>query len=114
MQPEPDHVGNEHAHRLTQHGRFRFNTANAPTQHAKTVDHGRVRVGANQRIAIRQRVRAVCGGKHHLAQILEIHLMTNAGARRHHAKIPQRGLAPLEELVPFIVAIEFQFGIEQQ
>ena len=36
------HIGNEHRYRLAEHGRFRFNTTDAPAQNAKAVNHGRV------------------------------------------------------------------------
>ena len=34
--------------------------------------------------------------------------------RRHRAEIAERRLAPLEELIPLAVALEFELGVEQQ
>ncbi|SSW87044.1 Uncharacterised protein [Klebsiella pneumoniae] len=39
-QLEAHHIRNKHGYRLAEHGGFRFNTADAPAQHAQTVDHG--------------------------------------------------------------------------
>jgi hypothetical protein len=45
--------GNQHRHWLAKHGRFGFNAPYAPSEHAETVDHRRVRIGAYQRVGIR-------------------------------------------------------------
>ena len=47
---ETDHIRQEHIHGLTEHHGFGFDAAHAPTNHAETVDHGGVRIGANKRI----------------------------------------------------------------
>ena len=44
---ETHHLGNEHGDRLPQHGRFRFDAAHAPAQHAEAVHHGGVAVRAH-------------------------------------------------------------------
>ena len=50
---EADHFGDEHRDRLAEHRRFGLDSADAPAQHAEPVDHRRVRVGADERIAVR-------------------------------------------------------------
>ena len=47
---ETDHIGQQHVHRLAEHDGFGFDAAHAPADHAETVDHGGVRVGADERI----------------------------------------------------------------
>ena len=52
-QVNSDNFRNEESHGLTKHASFRFDAANAPTNNAKAVDHGGVRVGAYQGIRIK-------------------------------------------------------------
>ena len=51
---EADDLGDQHRDRLAQHGGLGLDAADAPAQHAQPVDHRRVRVGADQRVGIRQ------------------------------------------------------------
>ena len=53
-EPKPNDIRNEHRYRLTKHGRLRFNTTNAPTQHPKAINHGGMAIGPHQRIRVRQ------------------------------------------------------------
>ena len=53
VQFEADDRGNQHRERLAEHGRFRFDAADAPAENAETVDHGGVRIGADERIGER-------------------------------------------------------------
>ena len=81
--------------RLTQHGRFGFNPANAPAENRKAVDHCCVAVGANEGIGIGDglAVRHFVG-PNGLRQIFEIDLVADASARRHDAEILKRALTP--------------------
>ena len=74
---------------LTEHASFRFNAPNAPANDAEAVDHRRVRVGTHQRI----RVKKIAGMEHALGEILEIHLVHDANARRHETECLE-GLLP--------------------
>ena len=49
---EADHLRNQHGDRLAQHGGFGFDAADAPAQHAQTIDHGGVRIRADQGVRI--------------------------------------------------------------
>ena len=51
-QLEADHLRHQHVNRLTEHGGFGFDAADAPAEHAEPVDHGRVAVRADQRIRV--------------------------------------------------------------
>ena len=51
-QLEADHFGQQHRQRLAEHHRFRLDAADAPAEHGQAVDHGRVRIGADQRVGI--------------------------------------------------------------
>ena len=52
-QLEADDFGNQHRHGLAEHRGLGLDPADAPTEHAETVDHRRVAVGADQRVGIR-------------------------------------------------------------
>ena len=47
-EPETDHLGQEHRDRLTEHRRLGLDPTDAPADHSEAVDHGRVRIGADQ------------------------------------------------------------------
>ena len=49
-----------------------------------------------------------------LGQELEVHLVDDARARRNHAEVPQRLLAPTQELVPLAVPLELHRDVLRQ
>ena len=112
---EADHARNQHRHRLTEHRGLGFDTADAPAQHAQTVDHRGVGVGADAGVgvslhcAVRQFL-----GEHGTRQVLDVDLVDNAGPRRHHAEVVKGALAPTQELVTFRVAFVFLIRVEFQ
>src|SRR6185437_10917684 len=112
VQLESDDVGDQHRHWLAEHRRFRFDAADAPAQHAQTVDHRRVRVGADERIGIGLVRRVV--DEDRLAEVLEVDLMTNAGAGRHDAEVLERALTPAQEDVALLVALELALGVDHE
>ena len=105
-QPEADHLGDQHGLRLAEHGGLRLDAAHAPAEHGEAVDHGGVAVGADEGVGVGER-RAVGQvlGPHRLRQELEVDLVADAGAGRHHAEIVEGALAPLEEDVALAVAL---------
>ena len=60
VEPEADHLRQQHRDRLAEHRRLGLDPADAPAEHAEAVDHRRVGVGADQRVGIglRERRRA--------------------------------------------------------
>jgi hypothetical protein len=86
---------------------FRLDAADAPAEHGEAVDHGGVAVGADQGVGIGDGLAdlllalddlgRLLGRPHHLRQVLQVHLVADAGAGRHHAEIRERGLAPAQE-----------------
>jgi hypothetical protein len=98
---------------LAEHRGFGFDTADAPREHAETVDHRRVRIGAHAAIGIRL-ARALFAQaraartEHDPRQELDVDLMHDARIGRHGTEIIECGLAPFEERVAFAVAIEFE------
>ena len=110
-QAEADDLRQKHGNRLAQHGRFRFDAANAPAQNAKAVDHGRVRISANAGIGIGDGDAVFFLGPDCLGQIFKVDLMADARARRNDAEILERLLAPLQEAVTFAIALIFEIDI---
>jgi len=104
-----DDFGGEHQDRWTQHPGLGLDPANAPAQTGRAVDHGGVGIGAHQRIGIGDlSAGLILVGPNGLGQIFQVHLVADAGARRHHAEVFKRGLAPFEELVALDIALVFR------
>ena len=85
---------------LAEHRGLGLDPANAPAQHAEAVDHRRVRVGADQRVRERLAVARLDNAR----EVLEVHLVADAGVGRHHAEVVERRLAPAQERVALAVA----------
>ena len=107
-----DDFRQQHVDRLPEHHAFGLDAADAPTDDAQAVDHRGVAIGADERIGERDRAGVVLAEEHDLGQVFEIHLVDDAGARRHDAEIVERLLAPAEEFVPLAVAGEFHVDVE--
>ena len=102
-----DDFRREEIDRLAEHARFRLDAADAPADDAEAVDHGGVRIGADERVGIIDAVLL----EHALGEVFEIHLVHDADAGRHDAEGLERLLAPLEELVALAVALEFELEV---
>ncbi len=98
---QADHGRQEHRQGLAEHGGLRLDAADTPAQHAQAVDHDGVRVGAHERVAERP---PVLGGEDEPGEVLEVHLVADAGARWDHAEVPERALGPAQHLVALEVA----------
>jgi hypothetical protein len=106
-----DNFRQQHVRRLAEHDGFGFNATNAPAEHAEAVDHGRVRVGADDRVRVDIGVATNFLGERAAGEILEVDLVHDAHAGRHHAEVRQRLLAPLQELVALLVALELELEV---
>ena len=111
---EADHVGDQHGDRLAEHRRLGLDAADAPAQDAETVHHRGVAVGAVQRVGIGDGLAVRLAGPHALAEILQVHLVADAGARRHDAEVVERVLAPAQEAVALAVALELDVDVLRQ
>ena len=113
---KPIDLGNQHGCGLAEHDRFGLDAADAPAQHRQAVDHGGVTVGAHQRIRIGDGLLLSLGvldlgAPHGLRQMLQVHLVADAGARWHDAEIVERLLAPAQKRVALAVALIFEADI---
>ena len=112
VQLEADDRGNQHRERLAEHGGLRFDTANAPADDAEAVDHGGVRIGADERIGESDALAVLFFAEDDAREIFEIHLMADAGVRRDDLEILQGLLSPAQEGVALDVALHFETGVE--
>ena len=117
-QPEAYHLRQQHRKRLTKHARFGLDAADAPAQHGETIHHGRMRIGADERIGIGdlhgRRLAArgfLLGRPDRLGEIFEIDLVANPGARWHDPEIVERVLTPFQESIALAIAAIFEFDI---
>ena len=90
---ETDHLRQQHRRGLAEHAGLGFNAADAPADYAQAVDHGRVRIGADDGVGIRGAVH----GHDDRCEVFQIDLVDDAGVGRHGAEILERGLAPAQE-----------------
>ncbi len=109
-QLEADDLRHEHRERLAEHRRLGFDPADAPAEHAEPVDHRRVRVGADERVRERDAVALLDDAR----EVLEVDLVADAGAGRHHLEVAERALAPAEEGVPLEVALELELDVPRE
>jgi hypothetical protein len=105
-----DDVGQQQVNGLAEHRRLGLDPANTPSDHPEAVDHGGVRVGADQCVGIQVAVLLQDAAR----EKLEVHLVANAKARRDDSQAGKGLRAPLEESVPFMVAAELRLRVEAQ
>nr|GEU28369.1 hypothetical protein [Tanacetum cinerariifolium] len=110
-QVHADHVRGQEVDWLAQHAGFRLDAAHAPADHADAVDHGGVRVGADQRIRV---VHAAVVLVDAARQVFQVDLVDDAEAWRHHAERVECLHAPFHELVALVIAREFQLHVQVQ
>ena len=108
-QLEADHIRREEVHRLAEHRGLGLDAAHTPGDDAHAIDHGGVAVGADQRVGV---VHILLGLVHAAREVLQIHLVDDAEARRHDAERVERLHAPLHELVALLVALKFQLHVQ--
>ena len=108
---EADDLGDQHRHRLAEHDGLGLDAADAPAEHAEAVDHRGVRVGADQRVGVRDGVAARRVGAHDLREVLEVDLVADAGAGRHDLHVRERLLAPAQEQVALVVALVLELDV---
>ncbi len=111
-QVHADDAGHRLVQRLSQEYGLRLDPAHAVPQHAEAVHHRRVGVGADERVGeghATGRVRAI---RHDGREVLEVHLVDDARARRHDAEVVERGLGPPQQLVALAVSLVFAPDVE--
>ena len=98
-------LGSKKVHRLAEQHRLGFDATDPPPQHAQTVDHGGVRVGADQRVGHGDGLSIGGSAVDDCCQVFEIDLVHDAAAGRHDTKVLERFLRPAQQGVAFQVAL---------
>ena len=98
---QPDDRRDQHRRRLAEHARLGLDAADAPAEHAQAVHHGRVRVGADDRVEVGDAVVLEDDAR----EVLEVDLVADAHARGHDAELLEGALGPLQERVALDVAL---------
>ena len=92
--PHAHHDGGREVGRLAEQRGLGLDAAHPPAEHAQPIDHGRVRVGAEQRIRQRIAPFRIGADLHDPAQSFEVDLVTDAHPGRHHGEVVERLLRP--------------------
>ncbi len=112
---DPDHVRHRLVQRLAEQDRLGFDPPDAEPEDAKAVDHGRVRIGADEGVREGDPAAvAVVAVVDHGGQELEVDLVNDPGPRGHDAEITKGGLSPAQQLVPLAVSLVFPAHIERE
>ena len=72
-----------------------------------------MRVGADERVGIRDGLAVLLQREDDAGKIFEIDLMADAHAGRHGGEVAECRLSPLEEGVAFAVALELEHGVQR-
>ena len=111
-QLEANDFGDQHRNRLAEHGSLRLDSADAPAQNAKAVDHGGVAVGADTGVRVSDgRAVLIVRRPHALAEIFEVHLVADAGARWNGSEVLEALGTPFEEVVALRIAGIFELDV---
>ncbi len=104
-QLEPDDLRGGLRQRLAQQHGLGLDAADPEPQHPEAVDHGRVRVGADQRVGERDQLAADLARLDDRGQVLQVHLVHDPGAGRDGAEVGEGLLGPAQERVALAVAL---------
>jgi hypothetical protein len=113
-QSETDHPRDQHRDGLTQHGRFRFDSTDTPTEDAETVDHRRVGVGSDTGVGESEGVSVDVAGVDNLGQVFNVHLVNDSRPGRNHLEVLEGHLTPAQKLVTLAVSLVFDFDVSLQ
>ena len=111
---EADDLRDQHRDGLAEHGSLSLNAADAPAEDAKAIDHGGVRVRADEGVWVGkdQAVRAGRSGEDDAGEVFQVDLVADAHAGGDGGKVVEGGLAPFEEGVALAIALELERGVK--
>ena len=104
---EADDLRDEHRDRLAEHRSLRLDATDAPAENPEPVDHGRVRVGPDERVGERPALALV----HDAREELEVDLVDDPGARRHDLEVVERPLAPAQEGIALAIPLQLELRV---
>ena len=114
MEPEAEHARDEHGERLPEHRRFGLDAAHAPPEDAEAVDHRRVAVRADDGVGVGHALAPRRVVEHDPGQVLEVHLVDDARARRDDLEVVERRLPPAQEGVALVVPLELTLRVDEE
>ncbi len=113
-QLHPDHIRHQHEIGLAQHDSFRLDSADAPADDAQSVDHRGVGVGPDEGVGVGRQQSVLLAELDGGGEMLQVDLVDDAHARRHHAEVVEGALRELEELVALGIPVEFERDVEAE
>ena len=112
---EADDFGCKEGQGLAEHSGFGFDSAHAPTDDPKAIDHGGVRVGTNKGVGVcEKRAIGLFLGEDAPSEVLQVNLVDDADSWGDHSESFEGLLTPFEELVAFAVPFEFILHIQHE
>src|SRR5205823_5225529 len=87
--------------RLSEHRGLCLDATDAPTENTEAIDHRGVRIRTEERVRHREAVAYL----HDSREPLQIHLVADAGTRRHHAECLEGLAGPAQQGVPLAIAL---------
>jgi hypothetical protein len=103
----PTTLRDQHRDGLAEHRGLGLDAADAPAENPEAVLHRGVRVGADAGVGVGDAIAV----HHDPGQVLDVHLVHDAGAGRDHLEPAERVLAPAQELEPLVVALELELHV---
>src|SRR5947209_931835 len=107
---QTDDIWSQEIDRLTEHAGFGFDSAHTPADDAEAVDHGGMRISADERVRI---INALFF-EHALGEVFEVDLVNDADARRHDFEAVESLRAPFEKLIALAIALEFHLHVQAE
>ncbi len=111
---EPDDPRDQHRAGLPEHGRLGFDPTHSPADDAEAIHHRGVRIGADERVGIGHRDAVHRLREHHSREVLDVHLVHDAGVRRNDLEVVECALAPAEEGIALPVARKLQLRVQRK
>ena len=102
--PDAHHHRNRQVGGLAEQRGLGLDAADPPAEHPQPIDHGGMRVGAEQGVGKRVAALVVFADLDHPAQSLEVDLVTDAHPGWHHGEVMKRLLRPAQQGVALAVA----------
>src|SRR5207237_2346375 len=93
---------------------FTLESPDDPAEDAQAVDHGRVRVGPDQRVRISYPLAIFLIHKNNTCQIFQIHLVNDSRVGGNNREVTKRRLPPAQERITLAIAQELQLGIQRK
>ena len=69
-------------------------------------------IRAHDRIGVGEQAAVALGGEDYRREVFQVDLVNDAGIGRHHAEVAERRLAPAQQGVAFLVALEFEQRVD--